>query len=43
MVAVTEHYIVTFRNDDDILPTVNLGTPQNGGFTNAKIPLMNIL
>ncbi|AKL14508.1 TPA: hypothetical protein I8271_001353 [Kluyvera intermedia] len=39
MVAVTEHYIVTFRNDDDILPTVNLGTPQNGGFTNAKIPL----
>ena len=39
MAAITDHYIVTFRNDDDVIPTVNLGTAGAGGFTNAKIPL----
>lgn len=39
MAEITDHYIVTFRNDDDVIPTVNLGTVGSGGFTNAKIPL----
>ncbi|MEM5441046.1 hypothetical protein [Serratia marcescens] len=39
MAEITDHYIVTFRNDDDVIPTVNLGTVGYGGFTNAKIPL----